>query len=70
MLELKKNPNESTISLLRRFKNKIRQANIINKAKSKQFKKRTVSKTIKKKMALKKIEKIKKFEHEKRWGIK
>ncbi len=70
MLEVKKNPNESTINLLRRFKNKVKQANIVNKAKSRQFKKRAVSRTTKKKMTLKKIERIKQFENQKRWGIK
>lgn len=70
MLEVKKNPNESTMNLLRRFKNKVKQANLINKAKSKQFNKRAVSKTIKKKGALKKIEKIKQIEHRRRWGLK
>lgn len=70
MLEVKKNPNESTVNLLRRFKNKIRQADIINKAKSKQFKRKNISKALKKKMALKKIERIRQMEHKRRWGIK
>ena len=70
MVEVKKNINEPTSSVLRRFKNKIRQANIVAKAKSKQYKKREISKTLKKKIALRKIERFKQKEHLRRWGKK
>lgn len=68
MIEIKKNENESPINLIRRFKNKVRQASILNTVKSNRFKKRAVSKTTKKKNALKKLEKIKKTEYLKRLG--
>lgn len=68
MIEVKRNDNESSISLVRRFKNKIRQASILNLAKSKQFKKRAVSKTLKKRVALKRIEKNQKTESLRRLG--
>lgn len=68
MLEVKKNKDESTTNLLRRFKNKIRQSNVLSLAKSKRFKQRSVSKASKKKNALKKVEKTKKFEELKLLG--
>lgn len=68
MIEVKKNENESPINLIRRFKNKVRQASVLNVVKSRRFKKRTISKTAKKKNTLKKLEKIKKTEYLKRLG--
>lgn len=68
MVEVKKNENESSANLIRRFKNKVRQASILNKAKEIQFKKRKVSKNLKKKKALKRIEKNKQTEYLKQLG--
>lgn len=68
MVEVKKNENESSANLIRRFKNKVRQANILNKAKAIQFKKRNVSKNLKKKKTLKRIEKNKQTEYLKQLG--
>lgn len=68
MVEVKKNENESSANLIRRFKNKVRQASILNKAKEIQFKKRSVSKNLKKKKALKKIEKNRQTEYLKQLG--
>lgn len=68
MIEVKKNENESPINLIRRFKNKVRQASVLNTVKSRRFKKRAVSKTAKKKNTLKKLEKIKKTEYLRRLG--
>ena len=70
MLEVKKNPNEPISSLLRRFKNKVRQANILTMAKSKRHKQREISRALKKKSALKKIEAARKKEYARRWGKK
>lgn len=63
MVEVIKNENESSVNLIRRFKNKIRQASIVNKAKAKQFKKRSISKNLKKKTAVKRALKLKKPEY-------
>lgn len=68
MIEVKKNINEPTGNLLRRFKNKVRQANILAQAKSKRFKQRELSRTLKKKMALKRIKQQEKREYLRRWG--
>jgi len=68
MIEVKKNENESPINLIRRFKNKVRQANVLSTVKSRRFNKRAISKTTKKKNTLKKLEKIKKTEYLKRLG--
>lgn len=68
MIEVKKNENESPVNLIRRFKNKVRQASVLNAVKLRRFKKRDESKTAKKKNALKKLEKIKKTEYLKRLG--
>lgn len=70
MLEVKKNQNESTVNLLRRFRNKIKQANILPEAKANRFNKRRLSAAIKKKQALKKIERLRKIEYQKRWGLR
>lgn len=68
MVEVKKNENESSANLIRRFKNKVRQASILNKAKAIQFKKRNISKNLKKKMALKKLTKTKQTEYLRQLG--
>lgn len=68
MIEVKKNDNESAINLARRFKNKVRQASVLNEAKSRQFKKRSLSKSLKKKNALKKLEKMQKTEYLRKLG--
>ena len=49
MIEVKKNENESSTNLIRRFKNKVRQASVLNAVKLRRFNKRAISKTTKKK---------------------
>ena len=62
MITVQKNEKESSVNLLKRFKNKVRQSTVLNKAKNLRFKKRNVSKNLKKKAALKRVKKIKKAE--------
>ena len=62
MITVQKNEKESSVNLLKRFKNKVRQSTVLNKAKKLRFKKRNVSKNLKKKAALKRVKKIKKAE--------
>ena len=68
MLEVKKNINESSANLLRRFRNKVKQASLISEVKSKRFHRRKISAAIKKKGVLKKIERRQKQENLRRWG--
>ena len=58
VIEVKKNNNESNMSLVRRFTRKMQESGIIRKVKSKRYNERNESKVKTKKAALKKIKKI------------
>ena len=59
VIEVKKNANESNMSLIRRFSRKVKDSGIIRRVKSKRFNERTLSKIKVKEAALKKIERKK-----------
>lgn len=54
MIEVKKNDNETSLNLIRRFTKRIQQSSVLQKARNLQFKKRSESDSVKKKRALKK----------------
>lgn len=54
MIEVKKNENESSQSLIRRFTKRMQQSSVLKQARNLQFKKRAESDSVKKKRALKK----------------
>lgn len=62
VIEVKKNTNESNMSLIRRFTRKMQESGIIRKVKSKRYNERLESKVKIKKGALKRIEKKKENE--------
>lgn len=62
VIEVKKNNNESNMSLVRRFTRKMQESGIVRKVKSKRYNERNESKVKTKKAALKKIKKIKENE--------
>ncbi len=55
VIEVKKNANESNMSLIRRFSRKIKDSGIVNKVKSKRFNQRAESKITVKRATLKRI---------------
>ncbi len=59
VIEIKKNSNESNMSLIRRFSRRVRDSGIIQKVKSKRFNERALSKIKIKEAALKRIERKK-----------
>ena len=59
VIEVKKNTNESNMSLIRRFTRKMQESGIIRKVKSKRYNERAESKVKIKKGALKRIQKKK-----------
>jgi ribosomal protein S21 len=67
-IEVRKNPNETTASLVRRFTKRVQSAGILRSAKSRRYNERIKSGYVKKKFALKRIEKIKEIEHLKKIG--
>jgi ribosomal protein S21 len=62
VIEVKKNTNESNMSLVRRFTRKMQESGIVRKVKSKRYNQRTESKVKTKKGALKRIAKKKENE--------
>jgi ribosomal protein S21 len=67
-VEVRKNPNETTASLVRRFSKRVQTAGILRSAKSRRYQERARSEYVKKKFALKRIERIKEIEHLKKIG--
>lgn len=67
-VEVAKNNNETTASLIRRFTKRVQGAGIIPKAKSLRYSERPTSKYTKKKMALKRLIKRKEIERLKKLG--
>lgn len=67
-LEIEKNPNENTASLLRRFSKQVRESGIINRARGLRFYERTPSKFKKKEKALKRIAKKQEMEKLRKLG--
>jgi ribosomal protein S21 len=53
MIEVRKNDNETSLNLLRRFTKRVQQSSVLQKARNLQFKKRPESDSVKKKRALK-----------------
>jgi ribosomal protein S21 len=62
VIEVKKNTNESNMSLIRRFTRKMQESGIVRKVKSKRYNERAESKVKIKKGALKRIAKKKEAE--------
>ena len=54
-VELKKNPSENAMSLIRRFSRKIQESGIIQKVKGKRYNDRPLSKLAEKNMTLRRI---------------
>ena len=61
-IEVTKNSNESTASLLRRFSKKIQGAGLVRKVRGSRFSERTKSELKKKRDALKKLDRRAKYE--------
>ncbi len=68
VIEVKKNPNESNTSVLRRFSRRIQESNIIQKVKGGRYNIRKESKLKVKKSALKRMEKRKEIEKLRKLG--
>lgn len=60
MVEVRKKPKETTVSLIRRFSSKVRMSGVLVEAKKRQYKKSPLKKRAKKEKALRRIEKKKK----------
>jgi len=67
-VEVKKNPNESNASLLRRFSRRIQDSNILPTVKSKRYSKRKQSDLSRKTMALRRMARRKEIEKLKKLG--
>jgi len=68
VVEIKKNPNESNQSVLRRFSRRIQESNIIHKVKGGRYNERKESKLKTKKSALKRMGRRKEIEKLKKLG--
>lgn len=68
VIEVSKNPNESNLSVLRRFSRRVQESGIIRKVKGSRYNERTESKLKVKKSALKRLERRKEIEHLKKLG--
>ncbi len=68
VIEVKKNPNESNTSVLRRFSRRIQESNIIQKVKGGRYNVRKESKLKVKKSALKRMDKRKEIEKLRKLG--
>jgi len=67
-LEIKKNANESSVNLIRRFSKGVRESGVLNRVRGTRFFERTPSKLTKKTQALKRIEKTAEIEKLKKLG--
>lgn len=67
-IEVRKNPTETTSSLIRRFTKRVQSSGIVRAAKSRRYKERAKSEYVKKKFTLKRLERIKEIEHLKKIG--
>ncbi len=67
-VEVSRNNNETTASLIRRFTKRVQGAGIIPRVKSQRYSERPLSKYTKKKMALKRLIKRKEVERLKKLG--
>lgn len=61
-VEVDKNNNENTVSVLRRFSRRVRGSGILNKVRATRYFKKPASKAMRKKSALKRIVKRTKYE--------
>lgn len=68
-VEIEKNPNENTTSLIRRFSRKVREAGILPRARGIRFFERKPSRFKKKEKALKRITKTAEIEKLKKLGL-
>ena len=68
VIEVKKNPNESNTSILRRFSRRIQESNIIHKVKGARYNERKESKLKVKKSALKRMGRRKEIEKLRKLG--
>ena len=62
-VEVDKNSNENTASVLRRFSRRVRGSGILNRVRAARYFKKPSSKAIRKKSALKRIDKRTKYEN-------
>lgn len=67
-IEIKRNPNENGINVLRRFSRKVSESGIVQKVKSKRYNERPLSDLGQKLLTLKKIDKRKETERLKKLG--
>lgn len=67
-IEIKRNPNENSTNVLRRFSRKVSESGIVQKVKSKRYNERPLSGLGQKLLTLKKIEKRKETERLKKLG--
>jgi len=67
-VEISKNPNENTSSLIRRFTRRMQGSGVVRRIKSIRYNERQLSETVKKKKALKNILKTAEFEKMKKLG--
>jgi ribosomal protein S21 len=63
MIEVKRNENETSLSIIRRFTKRIQQSGTLKRARGLRFKKRTESDLIKKKKAIKNTKMKKRAEY-------
>jgi len=63
-LEIKKEEKETSRKLIRRFSQRMRRSGILKKARASQFRERPLSKTKKKRQALRRIKMKEKYERE------
>ncbi|MEK7588257.1 MAG: hypothetical protein AAB438_00375 [Patescibacteria group bacterium] len=68
VIEVKKNPNENNMSILRRFSRKVQESNIIQKVKGSRYNERKESKIKVKKGTLKRLGKRKEMEKLRKLG--
>ncbi len=67
-IEVKKNPNENNLSLLRRFSRRVQESSILPTVKGKRYATRKTSSLAQKNMALRKLGRRKEIEHLKKLG--
>ena len=67
-IEVRKNGNETSASLIRRFTKRVQGSGILRAARSRRYKERAKSEYVKRKFTLQRLERTKKYEQLKKLG--
>ena len=68
-IEVRKNPNETATSLIRRFSKRVQTAGVLRAARARRYQERTKSEYVKKKFALARLDRMHQYELQKKLGL-